>query len=93
MKRVRTGCRRLRAAFGRGKVLTDGVSDLLKSDRQIITDGSSLCLYRTDVEIGEQFGPRYRDVHDKISAYPRKNRIRQALWEYDNIKSLYLLDA
>jgi hypothetical protein len=29
----------------------------------------------------------------KHSAYPRKNRTRRALWEYDNIiRSLYLLD-
>jgi TnpA family transposase len=29
----------------------------------------------------------------KLSAYPRKNKIRRALWEYDNIiRSLYLLD-
>ena len=32
-------------------------------------------------------------IVSKLSAYPRKNRTRQALWEYDNIiKSLYLLD-
>src|SRR6266498_2485505 len=29
----------------------------------------------------------------KLSAYPRKNKTRRALWEYDNImRSLYLLD-
>jgi TnpA family transposase len=32
-------------------------------------------------------------IVSKLSAYARKNRTRQALWEYDNIiKSLYLLD-
>lgn len=32
-------------------------------------------------------------IVSKLSAYARKNKTRQALWEYDNIiKSLYLLD-
>jgi len=32
-------------------------------------------------------------IVSKLSAYPRKNKTRQALWEYDNIiKSIYLLD-
>ena len=32
-------------------------------------------------------------IVSKLSAYPRKNKTRQALWEYDNIiRSLYLLD-
>ena len=30
----------------------------------------------------------------QLSAYPRKNKTRRALWEYDNImRSLYLLDS
>ena len=32
-------------------------------------------------------------IVSKLSAYPRKNKTRRALWEYDNIiKSIYLLD-
>jgi TnpA family transposase len=32
-------------------------------------------------------------IVSKLSAYPRKNKTRQALWEYDNIiRSIYLLD-
>ena len=32
-------------------------------------------------------------IVSKLSAYPRKNKTRRALWEYDNIiRSLYLLD-
>jgi TnpA family transposase len=32
-------------------------------------------------------------IVSKLSAYPRKNKTKRALWEYDNIiRSLYLLD-